>query len=90
MATTGMGGKGSPMMSETERRFVGNRDMLLVPKENQTARGLAEDLVSLMELLAIHGSSGIGADPDTRQAYVDTLTARIDGVITSPRPTADV
>lgn len=65
------------MMSETRRRFVGNRDMLLMPKENQTARGLAEDLVSLMELLAIHGETGIRADPDTREDYVDTLRARI-------------
>ena len=59
----------------------GNRDMLLMPKENQTARGLAEDLVSLMELLAIHGFTGIGADPDTRRAYIDTLVARIDTAV---------
>lgn len=66
--------------------FIRERDLLLMPKGDQTARGLAEELVRLMELLAIHGSTGIGAEPDTRQAYVDTLVARIDSLITLPRP----
>lgn len=76
--------------STTQQWFVRQRDELLALKEGQTARSLATELVSLMELLAVHGSTGIGADPDARQAYVDTLTARIDSVITLPRPTADV
>ncbi len=67
--------------SETRERFVRNREALLAPKQGQTARSLAEDLVALMELLAVHGESGIGADPDTRRAYVDTLVARIDTAI---------
>ena len=68
-------------MSEESERFIGNRDALLALKVGQTARSLAEDLVALMELLAVHGESGIGADPDTRRAYVDTLVARIDTAI---------
>lgn len=67
--------------SETQERFVRNREALLAPKQGQTAHSLAEDLVALMELLAVHGESGIGADPDTRRAYVDTLVARIDTAI---------
>ncbi len=56
--------------------------MLLQAKGDQTARGLADDLVSLMELLAIHGETGIGADPDIREDYVDALQARIIGTRT--------
>ncbi len=67
--------------SETHLWFVRQRDELLAPKEGQTVLSLASELVRLMELLAVHGSTGIGADPDTRRAYIDTLVARIDTVV---------
>lgn len=57
--------------------FVRERDELLQTKHRETARNLAEELVRLMELLAIHGSTGIDGDPDTRAAYILRLEARI-------------
>lgn len=65
------------MMSEERRRFTENRDMLLALKVGETAHSVASDLVTVMELVAVHGESGIAADPVRREAYIHTLETRI-------------
>ncbi len=65
------------MMSEEGQRFVEERDALLTLKVGETARSVAEDLVRVMELLAIHGESGIAADRLRRETYIHTLETRI-------------
>ncbi len=65
------------MMSEEHHRFTEERDLLLAPKPDQSARGVATDLIRAMELIAVHGSTGIGADPDIREDYIEALQVRI-------------
>lgn len=64
-------------MSVTYDRFIQEKDLLLAAKPDQPARGVAADLVHAMELIAVHGSTGIAADPDTREDYIEALQARI-------------
>ncbi len=64
-------------MNSNWEEFIESRDSLLTPKRDQSARGVAEDLVRVMELIAVHGSTGIGDDPDTRQEYIEALQTRI-------------
>lgn len=63
-------------MTSIYDQFVERRDSLLSPKQ-QSASELAKDLVELMEEIAIHGSLGIGGNPETKQLYVEELTKRI-------------
>ncbi len=64
-------------MSPTYDQFIQERDLLLAAKPDQSARGVATDLVHAMELIAVHGSTGIAADPDTREDYIEALQVRI-------------
>ncbi len=64
-------------MTATYNQFLQDRDLLLAAKPDQSARGVATDLVQAMELIAVHGSTGIGADPDTREDYIEALQVRI-------------
>jgi hypothetical protein len=66
----------------TFEEFLQERDLLLMAKGDQTARGLAMELLRLMELLAIHGSIGIGVDPEKREEFLIALEGRIKSVIT--------
>ncbi len=63
--------------STTRLEFLRARDELLESKPGQTARYLAEELVRLMELVAVHGSSGVDGAPDKREAYIQILERRI-------------
>ena len=63
--------------STTWLDFVRDRDELMQTKHRETARHLAEELVQLMELLAIHGSTGIDGDACKRELYVRQLHERI-------------
>jgi len=60
--------------------FERRRDELLIPRSYQSAKDLAEDIVELMEILAIYGSTGIEGDPQKRSEHVDVLERRINGV----------
>lgn len=83
--TTDMDDRARPQgMSVTQEQFIQERDLLLVPKRDETARSLAEELVKLMELLAIHGSTGMGGRPDAHEAYVATLMGRIQAASRRP------
>ena len=64
-------------MSNNWEEFIESRDSLLTAKRDQSARGVAVDLVRVMELIAVHGSTGIGDDSDAREDYIETLQARI-------------
>lgn len=61
--------------------MVEERARLMVPKANETAHTLAMDIVALLELIAIHGSSGIGGESKMRNDYVDWFESRINDVI---------
>ena len=64
------------MVGIQEKEFIKRRSFLLKPKQ-QSALELAKEIVELLELIAIHGSSGIGADPEKRDCYIDRFTKRI-------------
>ena len=63
--------------STTWLEFIRDRDELLRFKPGQTVRGVAEDLVRLMELLAIHGSTGMDGEAEKQGAYIRGLEGRI-------------
>lgn len=65
----------------TYEDFVLRRDKLLEAKPEQTVRSLAEELVELLEEIAIHGSSGIGGDPALKSAQIDLMEGRIHRAI---------
>ena len=64
-------------MNDVRADFVEERDRILEYKPGESAIELAEELVRLMELLAIHGSTGIDGDPALRSFQVDRLAGRI-------------
>jgi hypothetical protein len=64
-------------MSVTQEEFIRERDDLLRGKPDQSARGVAADLIRAMELIAVHGSTGIMANPDRREEYIEVLQVRI-------------
>ncbi len=66
-------------MSTTRDSFERRRDQLLIPRSYKSPRDLAKDIVELMELLAIHGSTGIEGDSKKRLEHVDVLERRIIG-----------
>ncbi len=70
----------APMFNEWSD-FIAERDRLLQSKTGQSAINLAADLVHLMELLAVHGSSGIEGDDAKRQSYTRTLAGRIRSAV---------
>ncbi len=57
--------------------FVAERDLILKPEPGQSAIDLAGELVRLMELLAVHGSTGIEGDPARRSFQIHQLAERI-------------
>ncbi len=63
-------------MLSTREQFIERRDYLLTPK-SESAQQLAIEIVELLELIAIHGSSGIGGEPEKRDVYVEQFTKRI-------------
>ncbi len=67
-------------MSEERERFIEERDYLLESKTDESAHDLAADLVLLMELLAVYGSSGMEGDDEKRRSYIRTLERRIRSV----------
>ncbi len=66
-----------PPPSAEMTAFIEERDRLLEPKSGQAAIDLAVELVRLMELLAVHGSTGIEGDVDRRARQVHQLVGRI-------------
>ena len=64
------------MVGIQENEFIKRRSFLLKPKQ-QSALELAKEIVELFELIAIHGSSGIGGDPEKRNIYIELFTRRI-------------
>ena len=64
-------------MTAHEQEFITERDGLLQVKPDQDALELATDIVNLLGLVAIHGSSGMMGDPVKKALYIANLELRI-------------
>ena len=73
-------GEGDGMNQNRNDAGTRHRDRLLAFKSGQRVRELAEDIVESLVCIAIHGSTGIGADNARKEEMIRLMEHRINEV----------